>query len=350
MATRDPEQQNKLRDKHLHEDSTLVYDTAAMVALQKISDYLEKHQEEFEEASQASQVAIHLHEYGVIDRLRPSEFKLTQFAESANPGVDLSFHYLREETAVFQVPRACVTEESLVRQLRDDGLSLLSSRAFGHLGGSQKLQFEIKGDIPAHVRFAVDNDQGILHLVLTNIAGVGKEAYVLQPQQVDTQFLAQLGRLLMGRRNVFLQEMMSSPESYPLSMEAAEEESVLVEKADVIDFEPLTLTGKREIVLSYRDMALSFDRYRPECRMGRKYPADIQIRSRYVSRAHARVYMEGKQFVFEDHSANGSFVKFDGKEARFLHQETLTLRGTGVISLGVSIASAGIDLIRFEVS
>ena len=339
------------------EDATLLYDAAAMVALQKISDYLDRNLEVFRDPARAPTVAIPLRDYGSVDGLQPRSHRLRHAVRDTNIELKLSFDYERDGNARFTIPRPLVTESELAAQFRRDGLTLVSSRVRGAEADRQELLFELRGRIPASISFEADSENGVLRLELINIGAVGRERYLVKPEQVDAEFLHQLGRFVMHRRNAFLQETMLVTQGYPLAAEREAEEAddapdtvSLLPAADVIDFDPITFTGKREIVLSYRDMTLSFDRYRSECLFGRKFPADIQVRSRYVSRAHATLRFVKNQFVFEDHSANGTFVRIEGKGVRFLHHESMRLRRSGVISLGVSVTSEKRDLIFFEVS
>lgn len=354
MSSRDSDKSEKVPLTRVgdREDSTLQYDAVALVALQKVTDYLERNLDVFRDARRAPTVAIPIHEYGIIEGMRPEGHALGHQVRGSNIELRLSFYYHCEGDSCFTIPQPVVSERELLRQLRQDNLMLVSSRVRGRSENRQALTFEIKREIPAHIAFEVDGVNGVLRLELMNVRALGKERYLIKPEQVDAEFLNQLGRFVMHRHNAFLQESMLVAQGYPLSAEETEDmpdTASLRPAAEVLDFDPLTFTGKREIVLSYRDMSLSFDRHRSECLFGRKFPADIQVRSRYVSRAHATLRFIKDQFVFEDHSANGTFIRQEGKGAKYLQHESMRLRGRGVISLGVSITSGKHDLIYFEV-
>ena len=341
------------------EDSTLLYDAAALVALQKISDYLEGNLSIFQDPERASLVSIPLHEYGFLEDLKPVDFRLAQEVRGTNVKLQLLFVYRRDGNSRIVVPRPLISERELMQQLRYDGITLVSSRICGASTEQQELVCEVRNEVPAGITFEADSEHGVLRLELINVKTLGKQCYLLKPEQVDAEFLNQLGRFIMHRRNAFLQETMLVSQGYPLGMEIDEappggddtspDTISLIPAADVIDFDPITFTGKREILLSYRDMLLTFDKYRSECRFGRKFPADIQVRSRYVSRSHATLRFENNQFIFEDHSSNGTFIRIGDEGVRFLHQESMRLRESGVISLGVSMTQQQRDLIYFEV-
>ncbi len=73
---------------------------------------------------------------------------------------------------------------------------------------------------------------------------------------------------------------------------------------------------------------------------GRDLEADFALRDKCVSRAHAMVERRREHFVLVDHSANGSFVTFEGRPEISVHREELTLVGHGWISFGQPRAEA----------
>jgi len=68
--------------------------------------------------------------------------------------------------------------------------------------------------------------------------------------------------------------------------------------------------------------------------VGRGTEADFAIRDRNVSRAHAMIERRREHFVLADHSANGSFVTFEGRPEIRVHHEELSLMGHGWIAFG----------------
>jgi adenylate cyclase len=81
--------------------------------------------------------------------------------------------------------------------------------------------------------------------------------------------------------------------------------------------------------------------------LGRGAEADIQIKTEYVSRTHARIAFVHTNYVLFDESTNGTFVRIDEDEEKLVHQEQIVLRGSGVISLGRGIKTGTASLIYF---
>ncbi|MGA7982665.1 MAG: FHA domain-containing protein [Chromatiaceae bacterium] len=99
--------------------------------------------------------------------------------------------------------------------------------------------------------------------------------------------------------------------------------------------------------LRWRSNQLQLDTAAPPITLGRGSAADIRIRTEYVSRTHAKVTFVQTNYVLYDESTNGTFVRIDDDEEKFIHQEQIVLRGSGVISLGRGIKTGTASLIYF---
>jgi adenylate cyclase len=67
--------------------------------------------------------------------------------------------------------------------------------------------------------------------------------------------------------------------------------------------------------------------------VGRGQDCDLIVPSPQASREHCKIECNRGKFVFNDNSANGSYVNHDQTEL-FFHQERVPLLGEGLISLG----------------
>lgn len=74
--------------------------------------------------------------------------------------------------------------------------------------------------------------------------------------------------------------------------------------------------------------------------LGRDLEADLTVRDRSASRAHAMIERRRERFVLVDHSSNGTFVTFEGHPETTVHHDELALRGHGWIVLGQPRAEA----------
>jgi class 3 adenylate cyclase len=93
------------------------------------------------------------------------------------------------------------------------------------------------------------------------------------------------------------------------------------------------------LLISTPDLTVSVDRSRVRVVLGRDADNDVVVPDQFASRRHATVELDAVRFRLIDHSANGTFVAFDGssEEVQLLRGETV-LHGSGRISLGRSFS------------
>lgn len=82
-------------------------------------------------------------------------------------------------------------------------------------------------------------------------------------------------------------------------------------------------------------LLIVMDDDRPTVTMGRQRHNDIEIIDTRVSRSHARIELKDGRFILTDHSTNGTYVKWNGREDSLdLKRSELPLEGAGTINLG----------------
>lgn len=83
--------------------------------------------------------------------------------------------------------------------------------------------------------------------------------------------------------------------------------------------------GERELMLEERHLSLT---------TGRSDDNDLVIKGHLISRLHARIEIRRNEFVLIDQSTNGTFVQTADGEESFVRQDSLQLKGRGLIGLG----------------
>jgi predicted component of type VI protein secretion system len=68
-----------------------------------------------------------------------------------------------------------------------------------------------------------------------------------------------------------------------------------------------------------------------------------------ASRLHARIELRRDRFVLVDQSMNGTYLQIEGETEVCLRRDEVTLKGTGLISLGRANASEAAIHIRFTI-
>jgi hypothetical protein len=108
------------------------------------------------------------------------------------------------------------------------------------------------------------------------------------------------------------------------------------------------ITRAQRLRLRWRGEKLTLDKDSPALTIGRSSEADITIESQYASRVHAGLRHLNAAFILTDCSTNGTYVTIDDDAEVYLHDDELTLRGEGCISLGRRTTAARGKLVFFK--
>lgn len=107
--------------------------------------------------------------------------------------------------------------------------------------------------------------------------------------------------------------------------------------------------SRNELLLRHNQQVVSVNVKRKAVVLGRGDNCDIAIQNNFASRQHARLEYTFGKFVLTDHSANGTYIRFnDNHVIHLIHQEII-LHGAGTVSLGQSFAENPSELIEFIV-
>lgn len=121
------------------------------------------------------------------------------------------------------------------------------------------------------------------------------------------------------------------------------------EKTAIFVPRPKAGAGPALLALELDGQRIEMGPQRRKVTIGRDLEADFTVRNPLVSRAHAMIERRREHFVLVDHSANGSFVSFEGRPEIQVHHEELTLVGQGCIAFGQPRAEAA-QVVNFRCS
>ena len=107
--------------------------------------------------------------------------------------------------------------------------------------------------------------------------------------------------------------------------------------------------ARNELLLRYKQQVVGVNDKQKNVMLGRGDNCGIVILSNFASRQHARLEFNFGKFMLTDHSANGTYVRFnDNHVIHLIHQEII-LHGAGTISLGQAFSDNPRELIEFIV-
>jgi class 3 adenylate cyclase len=123
----------------------------------------------------------------------------------------------------------------------------------------------------------------------------------------------------------------------------SEDVTTLAPRESRADMQEPTLT------LTYGSASLKLGAARTKASLGRDVTNDLAVADKMASRVHATIEYRRGQFLLEDQSTNGTFVKVDGDAEVVLKRDKILLRGRGVICLGHSAAAPGSEAVVFAI-
>lgn len=87
---------------------------------------------------------------------------------------------------------------------------------------------------------------------------------------------------------------------------------------------------------------------KPKLVLGRTHLCDLQVLQGPVSREHCIIEIRDGHIHLEDKSTNGTYIRHQNGDQEYIHQGSVLIHGSGVISLGFSTDENTENLIHFE--
>lgn len=107
--------------------------------------------------------------------------------------------------------------------------------------------------------------------------------------------------------------------------------------------------ARNELLLRYNQQVVAVNDKLKSVVLGRGDNCGIVILNNFASRQHARLEFNFGKFILADHSANGTYVRFNDNHVIHLSHQEIILHGAGSISLGQAFSDNPRELIEFIV-
>ena len=105
-----------------------------------------------------------------------------------------------------------------------------------------------------------------------------------------------------------------------------------------------------QLMLSYRGQSCLVNALVNKVFLGRGGDCKIVVINDFASRQHATVVFRSGNFIFQDNSINGTYIRFNDGQIVFIRNEEAILRNFGTISLGRAYSDNPSELIAFSIS
>ena len=89
-----------------------------------------------------------------------------------------------------------------------------------------------------------------------------------------------------------------------------------------------------ELDVSYGDKTVTLGKNSQKCVIGRGEDSTLQTPNTAASRLHATIECKQGKYVLEDVSTNGTYVIKNGQPFVFVHRDSVTLDGAGILATG----------------
>jgi pSer/pThr/pTyr-binding forkhead associated (FHA) protein len=109
-----------------------------------------------------------------------------------------------------------------------------------------------------------------------------------------------------------------------------------------------SLPTVRELLISFNGDSFSVSKDNVPFVIGRDESCDLSVESQFASRQHCRILFQNKNFVLEDSSTNGTFVRMGMAQPSQLNNTLTVITGNGVLKLGESIAVGDKQVVQFK--
>lgn len=287
---------------------------------------------------------------GMLRGLRQGEYEVVA-GGSPLESVVVRYTLRNDRRAEFEL-KGIASLETWLENLKRQGLEVHSARLTDGTATGLRAQVAIEGFVPVGLRFKMDLENGVLLLIVRNYDDLVDRRHVIRPEQVDGEFLEELGKYILRKPNRFLRREV--PTEVRERLRKRLEEDKRQKEAEVGDSGAIgqrlkSLFKRRpQLTLRYQGQSKELSAFASGFTLGRGSTCDMQVNDRHVSRVHARIEVRDEQFVLVDESTNGTYVRQpDGSIVR-LKGRSLVLEGEGAIALGSQPSDDNEHLIRFS--
>jgi hypothetical protein len=238
------------------------------------------------------------------------------------------------------------------------GLDVFSARLIQDPAG-QRARVVLEGYVPISLSFRGDVEAGRVTLLVRNYNALGERRHAIRPESIDEVFLDELARYVLREDNRFLMEDVPAEyrerlrrrlEQDRRQREAEREDGQEFVGGDLLSTRFRSLfTRKPMLRLDFQGVVREVSTLTSGITLGRGSTCDVVVNHKLASRVHARIEWRSDEFVITDLSTNGTYLRLNDGQVVRLRRQSMTLKGAGLISLGMEITKDNPVLIRFSV-
>jgi adenylate cyclase len=176
--------------------------------------------------------------------------------------------------------------------------------------------------------------------IAARLSSLAARGQVMTSRETVERMTAAQRRLTRRLYSIPVKGKANEVDLYEILWQESEEQTTLASQRSVVD------SPSAKLLLRYLGNELVLKPGSNAVTLGRDKEAGIVIVDRMASRTHAKIDCRLGKFLLHDHSANGTYVAFQGEPEILLRREEILLRGRGVIAFGQPSSNAS-DVMEF---
>jgi hypothetical protein len=319
----------------------------------EIEAWLKTFTKSLNEIGESEPLDYEIPKLGMMPGLVQGNYTVTRGHNDVLSPVHLMFTLYSDQSTSFEIDNE-TRAEHIIQELKSAGLSIHSVRKMKRPDGKQYVVLTLQGNIPVRVDFLPDDKFESVQLRIRNFEYPGVLIHQVNPEQIDEDFLDSMGHYLLRESKGFLRNSVSLEirqqlrEKLEREAREREESSRGVGKSLRKRIKKLFDRSPR-LQLTYQGKDYVLETSSSPFIVGRAKDCQIKVMAKHVSRHHFMIKNQGANFVLEDMSRNGTFIKpYDGREV-LIKQERLGLRGKGFLCPGAPASEDQEHLIHYEI-
>lgn len=323
--------------------------------LDRVEKWLKQFASSLNEIGEETTLDYVIPDLGVMKGLSQGGYSVQRPRRDPVEPVQLLFSMFSDQAQTFSLDSQAKAMK-LMDEIKAAGLGVHSYRPAREPSGKTLYMITLQPNIPVRVDFVPTEDLERITIRVKNFEYPGSLEHKIHPEKIDGAFLDDLGRYLLHQNKGFMRDTVSL-ELRQQIRERLEEDARKKQKENggakigaalknrfkkIFDRTP-----RLKLTYHAKDYELGPDEL--PFLVGRAKECHLKVMAHHVSRHHFKIDYKDGNYILQDSSRNGTFIKpYDGREL-LIKGERVGLKGKGFLCPGAPASEDQEHLIHFDV-
>jgi hypothetical protein len=323
--------------------------------LDRVEKWLKQFAQSLNEIGEETQLDYIIPDLGEMKGLSQGGYSVQRPRRDPVEPVQLLFSMFSDQSFTFALDSQAKAIK-LMDEIKAAGLGVHSYRPAREPSGQTSYMITLQANIPVRVDFVPTNDLERITIRVKNFEFPGAIEHNVLPEKIDGAFLDDLGRYLLHQNKGFMRDTVSLElrqqlrERLEQDAEKKQKENSGAKIGSVLKnrFKKIFDRTPR-LKLTYHAKDYELDPGNVPFLVGRAKECNLKVMAHHVSRHHFKIEYRDGNYILEDSSRNGTFIKpYDGREL-LIKGERVGLKGKGFLCPGAPASEDQEHLIHFDV-